>query len=34
MRTGQVVDRYDPNVVIAHGTMNIITAYPSSGQCT
>jgi hypothetical protein len=30
---GQVVDHYYPNVVIAHVTRNIITAYPSSTQC-
>lgn len=32
-RTGQVVDRYYPNVIVARGTKNIITAYPSSSQC-
>ncbi len=30
---GQVVDHYYPNVVIAHVTKNIITAFPSSSQC-
>lgn len=33
-RTGQVVDRYYPNVVVAHVSKNIITAFPSSSQCS
>ena len=32
-RTGQVVDHYFPNVVVARVTKNIITASPSSSQC-
>lgn len=31
---GKVVDTYYPNVVVARGTKNIITAYPSGSQCT
>lgn len=33
-RTNQVVGAYYPNVVVARGTKNIITAIPASSQCT
>lgn len=33
-RTGKVVGSYYPNVVVARVTKNVITAIPSSAQCT